>query len=179
MGETQEILRKMPNLTDERTSNSEHDGEIDQIDHRILAELAVNGRLTVTELAERVGLSKTPCHTRMRRLEARGIILGYRAVIDPERLGLGHVAFVEVKLSDTRAPALDAFNAAVQRLPEIEECHMIAGGFDYLLKIRTASIAAYRRVLGEKISRLPHVAHTSTYVAMEVVKDPGATAPRR
>lgn len=154
-------------------------GEIDQIDRRILTELAANGRLTVTELAERVGISKTPCHTRMRRLEERGIILGYRAVIDPDRLGLGHVAFVEVKLTDTKAAALDAFNAAVRRTPEIEECHMIAGGFDYLLKVRTASIAAYRRVLGEKISGLPHVAHTSTYVAMEVVKDPGATAPVR
>lgn len=154
-------------------------GEIDQIDRRILTELAANGRLTVTELAERVGISKTPCHNRMRRLEAQGIILGYRAVIDPERLGLGHVAFVEVKLNDTKAAALDAFNAAARRMPEIEECHMIAGGFDYLLKVRTASIAAYRRVLGEKISGLPHVAHTSTYVAMEVVKDPGATAPVR
>lgn len=157
---------------------AEH-GEIDQVDRRILTELAADGRLTVTELAERVGISKTPCHTRMRRLKARGIILGYRAVIDPDRLGLGHVAFVEVKLTDTKASALDAFNAAVRRTAEIEECHMIAGGFDYLLKVRTSSITAYRKVLGEKISGLPHVAHTSTYVAMEVVKDPGATAPLR
>jgi len=146
---------------------------LDQIDRRILIVLAGNGRISVTELAHKVGLSKTPCQTRMRRLEAGGYILGYQALIDPVRLGLGHIAFVEIKLSDTRAAALDAFNAAVRKLPEVEQCHMIAGGFDYLLKVRTASIEAYRRVLGEKISSLPHVARSATYVAMETVKEPG------
>ena len=146
-------------------------GEIDQFDLKILRELSVNGRITVTELAAKVGLSKTPCLTRMRRLEARGYITGYRAVIDPARVGLGHIAFVEVKLSDTTAKALDAFNAAVRKLPEVEECHMIASRFDYLIKVRTGDIAAYRAVLGEKISALPHVAQTSTFVAMEAVKD--------
>jgi Lrp/AsnC family leucine-responsive transcriptional regulator len=107
----------------------------------------------------------------MRRLESRGYITGYRAVIDPAKVGLGHIAFVEVKLSDTTAKALNAFNAAVRKLPEVEECHMIASRFDYLLKVRTGDITAYRHVLGEKISALPHVAQTSTYVAMEAVKD--------
>jgi Lrp/AsnC family leucine-responsive transcriptional regulator len=145
--------------------------EIDQFDRKILRELSLNGRITVTELAGKVGLSKTPCLARMRRLERQGYIRGYRAVIDPGKVGLGHIAFVEVKLSDTTARALDAFNAAVRRLPEVEECHMIASRFDYLLKVRTGDIAAYRQVLGEKISALPHVAQTSTYVAMEAVKD--------
>lgn len=146
---------------------------LDQFDQKILRELSVNGRITVTELAARVGLSKTPCLARMRRLEARGFIRGYRAVIDPVKVGLGHIAFVEVKLSDTRAPALEAFNRAVREIPEVEECHMIASRFDYLLKVRTGDMAAYRAVLGERISALPHVAQTSTYVAMEAVKDAG------
>lgn len=145
--------------------------EIDPMDMKILRELSVNGRISVTDLAARVGLSKTPCLARMRRLEARSYILGYRAVIDPAKVGLGHIAFVEVKLSDTTDKALNAFNAAVRKLAEVEQCHMIAGGFDYLLKVRTHDITAYRRVLGEKISSLPHVAQSSTYVAMEAVKD--------
>ena len=148
-----------------------HTGDIDQFDLKILRELSVNGRITVTELAAKVGLSKTPCLARMRRLEDRGYITGYRAVIDPAKVGLGHIAFVEVKLSDTTAKALNAFNEAVRKLPEVEECHMIASRFDYLLKVRTGDITAYRHVLGEKISALPHVAQTSTYVAMEAVKD--------
>jgi Lrp/AsnC family leucine-responsive transcriptional regulator len=146
-------------------------GDIDQFDLKILRELSVNGRITVTDLASKIGLTKTPCLARMRRLEARGYISGYRAVIDPAKLGFGHIAFVEVKLSDTTAKALNAFNEAVRKLPEVEECHMIASRFDYLLKVRTGDITAYRHVLGEKISALPYVAHTSTHVAMEAVKD--------
>jgi Lrp/AsnC family leucine-responsive transcriptional regulator len=144
---------------------------LDRSDRRILEELSRDGRISVAELSRRVNLSKTPCQARIKRLEARGYILGYRAVIDPKRIGRPHVAFVEVKLSDTRAAALDAFNKAVRGLPEVEQCHMIASSFDYLLKVRTKDIADYRAVLGEKISALPHVAHTSTHVSMEAVKD--------
>ena len=145
----------------------------DRIDRAILRELARDGRLPVAELARRVGLSKTPTQARMKRLEAGGAIQGYRAVLSPIRMGLAHVAFVEVRLTDTREAALAAFNRAARALPEVEECHMIAGGFDYLLKVRTADIADYRRVMGENISSLPHVASTSTYVAMETVKESG------
>lgn len=146
---------------------------LDAFDLRILEVLAVEGRLPVTELAKRVGLSKSPVQARVRRLEEAGVIRGYRALIDPIRLGRDHVAFVEVKLSDTREAALSAFNAAVLRVPEIEQCHMIASSFDYLLKVRTANMTAYRRVLAERISTLPHVASTSTYVAMQAVKEDG------
>lgn len=145
--------------------------ELDKIDRRILAELQADGRITVTALASRVGLSKSPCQQRLRRLEERGYILGYTALVDLSRLDAGHIAFVQVTLNDTTTPALDAFNRAVARLPEVEQCHMIAGGFDYLLKVRTADIRAYRRTLGESLSTLPHVSHTSTYVVMESVKD--------
>jgi Lrp/AsnC family leucine-responsive transcriptional regulator len=144
---------------------------LDRIDRNIVAALARQGRLSMAELAAKVGLSKTPVQARVRRLEADGYIRGYAAIVDRERMGEGHIAFVQVKLSDTRSAALDAFNRAVLGVAEIEQCHMIAASFDYLLKVRTRDIAAYRRVLGEKISALPHVAQTSTYVAMETVKD--------
>jgi Lrp/AsnC family leucine-responsive transcriptional regulator len=145
--------------------------DLDRIDSLILRELVRDGRLPVAELARRVGLSKTPTQARVKRLEEAGVIQGYRAVLSPIRMGLAHVAFVEVRLADTRETALQAFNRAARALPEVEECHMIAGGFDYLLKVRTADIADYRRVMAEHISTLPHVASTSTYVAMEAVKE--------
>ncbi len=146
-------------------------GAIDPVDRRIIAALRRDGRLSVAELARQAGLSKTPCQIRLKRLIESGVIRGFRAIIDPARLGLDHVAFTEVKLSDTREAALDAFEQAVLAVPEIEECHMIASRFDYLLKVRTADIRRYRIVLGEKISALPHVASTSTFVAMETIKE--------
>lgn len=149
------------------------DARLDRFDRAILAALAADGRMSVADLARRIGLSKSPTQARLKRLEESGVITGYRAMLDPVRLGLAHVAFVEVRLSDTREAALQAFNAAVRALPEVEECHMMASSFDYLLKVRTADIGDYRRVLGERISALPHVASTSTYVAMEAVKDTG------
>ena len=148
------------------------EGQLDRFDQAILAILAVDGRLPVTELAQRIGLSKSPTQLRLKRLIADGYIRGFRAILDPRKVGLDHVAFAEVKLSDTREAALNAFNQAVLRIPEIEECHMIASSFDYLLKVRTADIRRYRAVLGDKISSLPHVASTSTFVAMETVRDP-------
>jgi Lrp/AsnC family leucine-responsive transcriptional regulator len=148
--------------------------DLDDLDRKIIAILREDGRITVTDLAQRVGMSKTPCQTRMRKLIDSGVIRGFRAVVDPASLGLDHVAFVEVSLSDTREQALRDFNSAVRRIPEVEECHMLAANFDYLLKVRTADIRRYRAVLGEKISSLPHVASTSTFVAMETVKDAGS-----
>jgi Lrp/AsnC family leucine-responsive transcriptional regulator len=147
------------------------DGLLDRHDRAILAALAADGRMTITDLAERVGLSKTPTQARFRRLVRDGYIRGFRAILDTKKLGMDHVAFAEVRLADTREKALREFNAAVMRIPEIEECHMIASRFDYLLKVRTADIRRYRIVLGEKISALPHVANTSTFVAMETVRE--------
>mgnify|MGYP000937895403 CR=1 FL=1 len=146
---------------------------LDRFDRAIIRELAGDGRMAITELARRIGLTKTPTQARVKRLEDLGVIAGYRAALNPIRMGLAHVAFVEVRLSDTREAALQAFNRAVRAVPEIEECHMMASSFDYLLKVRTGDIIAYRRVLGEHISSLPHVASTSTFVAMEAVKEAG------
>ena len=145
--------------------------DLDQFDQAILHTLAEDGRISITDLAKRIGLSKSPTQARLRRLEQQGVILGYRAMLNPIRLGLDHVAFVEVRLTDTREGALTAFNAAVARVAQIEQVHMIAGNFDYLLKVRCRDMNDYRSVLGEKISALPHVASTSTYVAMEAVKE--------
>ncbi|MEL6516452.1 MAG: Lrp/AsnC family transcriptional regulator [Pseudomonadota bacterium] len=146
---------------------------LDELDQRILAVLATDGRISMTALGQTVGLSKTPVTARVKRLEALGVITGYRAELSASKLGLAHIAFLEVRLSDTREQALRDFNTAVRKIPEVEACHMIAGGFDYLLKVRTRDINDYRRVLGEQISQLPHVASTSTYVSMESVLDTG------
>tara|TARA_B100000073_G_scaffold304449_1_gene273066 strand:- start:117 stop:587 length:471 start_codon:yes stop_codon:yes gene_type:complete len=146
-------------------------GQLDQSDRKILDVLAVDGRMAVTDLAKKVGMSKTPCGVRLKRLVTDGFILGFRAVLNPAKLDMNHVAFVEVKLHDTTEKALQAFNEAIQDVTEVEQCHMIAGPFDYLLKVRTRDIATYRRVLGEKLTALPHVASSSTYVTMEAVKE--------
>lgn len=145
--------------------------DLDQFDQAILATLAEDGRISITDLSKKIGLSKSPTQARLRRLEENGVILGYRAMLNPIRLGLDHVAFVEVRLTDTREAALAAFNAAVAKVPQIEQAHMIAGNFDYLLKVRTRDMVSYRAFLGDTISALPHVASTSTYVAMEAVKE--------
>ncbi|MEM6636265.1 MAG: Lrp/AsnC ligand binding domain-containing protein [Pseudomonadota bacterium] len=153
------------------TDNILHSSQLDQFDRAILAELRQDGRLPITELANRIGLSNTPCQIRVKRLISDGYITGFRAMINPGKLGLVQVAFVEVKLDDTRENALAAFNEAVCQVPEIEQCHMIAGAFDYLLKIRTSDMRSYRDVLGRIVSSLPHVASTSTHVSMQSVKD--------
>src|SRR5690606_35759605 len=147
------------------------DSQLDMFDRKIIEIVAENGRIPVTELAAQIGLSKTPCNARLKRLIEDGYIQGFRAVIDPQKLGLDHVAFAEVTLSDTREKALTEFNRAVSKIREVEECHMIAGRFDYLLKVRTLNIRRYREVLGEKISSLPHVASTSTSVVMQSVQE--------
>jgi len=144
---------------------------MDSFDQQILEILEQNGRMTISELSVRIGLSKTPCQARLKKMIANKTILGFRAVLNHEILDRSHIAFTEVRLSDTRDAALKAFNAGVMKIPEIEQCHLIAGQFDYLLKVRTKSITAYRMALGEKISSLPCVASTSTHVVMEAVKE--------
>ncbi len=150
---------------------------MDRFDQAIVKAVTEDGRISVADLARSIGLSKSPTQARLKRLEAEGVITGYRAMVDPIRLGLDHVAFVEVRLNDTREKALSEFNQAVRVISEIEQAHMIASNFDYLLKVRTRSMTEYRAVLAEKISSLPHVANTSTFVAMEAVKEAGLLDP--
>ena len=145
------------------------DEALDSTNRKILHELVANARIPVTELARKVGLSKTPVALRIRQMEEMGLITGYRAILSPLQLGLTHVTYVEARLSDTRQKALEQFNAAVRAIPEIEECYMIAGGCDYLMKVRSRDMADFRRILAEKISTLPHVSNTSSHVSMEAV----------
>lgn len=145
--------------------------KIDRIDKQILYQLQEHGRMPIVDLASRVNLTKTPCAQRVRRLEQEGIIRGYRADLDPNQLGAGHVLVVQVTLNKTSEDALERFNEAVRRIPEIQSCYMVAGNFDYLLKVRTHDIAHYRAVLGHEIGRLPNVHQTHSYVVMELVKD--------
>lgn len=144
---------------------------LDAIDLKILDEVQKDGRIAVAELARRVNLTKSPCADRLKRLEREGAIRGYGARLNPDVIGAAHLAFVQVQLKSTTADALADFNRAVQKSREIQSCHMVAGGFDYLLKVRTADIKGYRETLGAVISKLPHVLQTHTYVVMEEVKD--------
>lgn len=143
--------------------------DLDSLDRKILAELSANARIPIAELARRVGLSKTPVALRMRQMEERGLITGYRAILSPVKMGLTHVTYIEISLSDTKQRALEQFNAAIRAIPEVEECYMIAGGFDYLVKLRSRDMADYRRIMATAISALPHVSNTSSHVSMEAV----------
>ncbi|WP_417249184.1 Lrp/AsnC family transcriptional regulator [Celeribacter sp.] len=142
---------------------------LDATNRRILEALVANARISMTELARTVGLSKTPVALRVKQMEEAGLITGYRAILSPLKLGLTHVTYVELTLSDTRQKALEEFNAAVRLIPEVEECYMIAGGFDYQIKLRSRDMAHFRWVMAEKISTLPFVTNTTSYVAMEAV----------
>ncbi|MEL6282159.1 MAG: Lrp/AsnC ligand binding domain-containing protein [Pseudomonadota bacterium] len=144
---------------------------LDQIDRRLLALLREDGRASIVDLARRVNLSKTPCTERVRRLERLGFIRGYRADLDAGKLGFGYKVFVQVTLEKTTTDVLTRFNAAVRAVPEIRACHMVAGGFDYLLMVRVRDMTHYRDVLGDAIGALPGVSQTHTYPVMETVRD--------
>ena len=150
--------------------------DLDKIDRRILALLQADGRLSNLKLAEAVHLSPTAVLERVRRLTREGFILGYEARLDPVKLDAGLMVFVEVLLDRTVQDVMDTFRAAVQVRPEILECHLVAGGFDYLLKTRVADMAAYRAFIGSVIWALPGVRETRTYVVMEEVKNTAAIA---
>lgn len=146
------------------------DREIDRLDRKILVILQDDGRVSNLKLAEQVGLSPTAVLARVQRLAKEGYILGYEARLNPLKLKAANLIFVEMLLDRTTPNVFDQFNAAVQVRPEIMECHMVAGGFDYLLKIRTADMNAYRVFAGEVLWQLPGVRETRTYPVMEEVK---------
>jgi len=143
---------------------------LDRIDLKILRLLQADGRLSNLRLAEAVGLSATAVLARTQRLQREGFIAGYEARLDPHKLGRGMMVFVEVLLDRTTPNVFEAFKAAVQVRDEILECHMVAGGFDYLLKTRMADMAAYRDFAGSVLWQLPGVRETRTYAVMEEVK---------
>ncbi|MGQ3355400.1 MAG: Lrp/AsnC ligand binding domain-containing protein [Phreatobacter sp.] len=143
---------------------------LDALDRKLLRLLQEDGRIPNVELAERVGLSPTATSERVKRLTRDGIIAGYGARLDPQKLGRGFLVFVEVTLDKTTPDVFDRFAGAVARAPDVLECHLVAGGFDYLVKTRVADMAAYRIFLGEVLLSLPGVRETRTYAVMEEVK---------
>ena len=146
---------------------------LDRIDRNILHTLQNDGRLSYVELAEKVGLSTSPCLERVKRLERDGFIIGYSARLDPQKLAAGLLVFVEISLNYTSGNVFNEFRQAVRQWPEIQECHLVSGDFDYLLKIRIADMMAYRELLGEIVHVLPGVRDSRTLVAMETVKESG------
>jgi Lrp/AsnC family leucine-responsive transcriptional regulator len=157
-----------PNLSVLQSSNARG---IDKIDARILRVLQKDGRISNLKLAETVHLSPTAVLERVKRLTREGYILGYEARLNPAKLGAGMLVFIEVLLDRTAPDVMDTFKAAVQARPEILECHLVAGGFDYLIKTRVADMAAYREMIASVIWSLPGVRETRTYTVMEEVKN--------
>jgi Lrp/AsnC family transcriptional regulator, leucine-responsive regulatory protein len=151
--------------------NDEKTGEIDKIDRKILHILQADGRISNLKLAEAIGLSATAVLARTQRLQRDGIILGYEARLNPAKIGRGMTVFVEILLDRTTPNVFDAFKAAVQVHGEILECHLVAGGFDYLIKLRVQDMAAYRDFAGRVLWPLPGVRETRTYAVMEEVKE--------
>ncbi|WP_108650417.1 leucine-responsive transcriptional regulator Lrp [Dongshaea marina] len=144
--------------------------DLDRIDRKILNELQHDGRISNVELSKRVGLSPTPCLERVRRLERQGYIEGYSAHLNPSYLGANLLVFVEITLTRSEVDIFERFNQAVLELKDIQECHLVSGDFDYLLKARVSDMSAYRSLLGDTLLRLPGVSDTRTYVVMEEVK---------
>jgi Lrp/AsnC family leucine-responsive transcriptional regulator len=145
------------------------DRELDRIDFKLLAILQQDGRTPISQLAREVNLTVTPTLERVRRLEAAGYIEGYFARLNAQKLGLGLLAFVEVSLDRTTPDAFERFRRAMLSHDEVMECHMVAGGFDYLIKVRVRDMESYRRLL-DRLASLPGVQQTHTYFVMEEVK---------
>lgn len=150
--------------------------DLDRIDRNILNELQVDGRVSNVELSKRVGLSPTPCLERVKRLEKQGYINGYTALVNPHFLGASLLVFVEITLNRDTPDVFERFNRAVQLLDDIQECHLVSGDFDYLLKTRVADMSAYRKLLSETLLTLPSISDSRTYVVMEEVKQTSRVA---
>lgn len=145
--------------------------QLDRIDRNIIRILQRDARIPHTELARKVGLSTTPCKERVRRLERDGVIQHYQAVLDPEVLDRGLVVFVQIRLNRTSQDIFEGFTARALDLLEVQECYLVSGNFDYLLKARVADMNAYRILLGETLLTLPGVLESTSYVVMEQVKE--------
>jgi len=145
--------------------------KLDRLDRRILQQLQHNGRMPFVELAAAVGLSPSPCLERVRRLEKDGVIRGYTAIIDPQAIGAGLLVFVEISLDYTSPDIFERFRAAVCEFGQIQECHLVSGNFDYLLKVRIGDMAEYRELLGLILRTLPGVRDSRSFVVMEEVKE--------
>ena len=145
--------------------------ELDRIDLKILDILQRDGRISITDLAERISLSATPCSERVKRLEREGVITGYHARVNPAALGLNLLVFLEIKLSAKSGDVFDKVKQELLYVPEVMECHLVSGDFDYLVKARLTEMNEYRRLLGAILKRLPASAESRSYVVMEEIKE--------
>lgn len=144
---------------------------LSRIDSKILRELQNDGRISYAELARRVGLTTTPCMERVKRMEREGVIKTYTALLDPAYLNASLVVFVQIRLTRTSQDIFEQFTQAAIALPEVQECYLVSGNFDYLIKARVGDMAAYREFLGETLLTLPGVQESTSYVVMEQVKE--------
>lgn len=144
---------------------------LDRIDRKILDILQREGRIAITELAQRVGLSTSPCSERVKRLEKNGVITGYHARVAPEAVGKTLLVFVQIKLSSKSGEVFDKVREQLAHMPEVLECHLVSGGFDYLVKARLRGMGEYRHLLGDILKKLPVPAESHSFVVMEEVKD--------
>lgn len=145
--------------------------DLDRTDHLILDILQREGRIAMTELAERVHLSATPCAERVKRMERDGVITGYYARVSPHALGRTLLVFLEIKLSAKSGDVFDRVKEELRYVPEVMECHLVSGEFDYLVKARLSEMSAYRRLLGDILKRLPSAASSHSYIVMEEIKE--------
>ena len=145
--------------------------DLDRIDLKILDILQREGRISVTELAERVSLSATPCSDRVKRMEREGVITGYHARVNPAALGKNLLVFLEIKLAAKSGDVFDKVKQELLYVPEVMECHLVSGEFDYLVKARLSEMNEYRRLLGEILKRLPASAESHSYIVMEEIKE--------
>ena len=147
--------------------------QLSRIDRNILRLLTQDARISYAELARQVGLTTTPCKERVKRLEREGYIRGYHADLCPEKLGRGLIVFVQITLQRTAGNAFTEFTEAVKDIPEVEECHLVAGNFDYLIKARVRDMVSYREFLGGSLMQLPGVQESTSYPVMEVAAEHG------
>ncbi|MFJ1298731.1 winged helix-turn-helix transcriptional regulator [Pseudomonadota bacterium AL_CKDN230030165-1A_HGKHYDSX7] len=145
--------------------------DLDRTDRKILDILQREGRISITELADQVSLSATPCSERVKRLEREGVITGYHARINPAALGKTLLVFLEIRLSAKSGDVFDKVKQELMYVPEVMECHLVSGDFDYLVKARLSEMNEYRRLLGEILKRLPASAESHSYVVMEEIKE--------
>jgi Lrp/AsnC family leucine-responsive transcriptional regulator len=145
--------------------------ELDRIDHKILDILQRSGRISNTDLAEQVGLSMSPCSERVKRMEREGVITGYHAKISPKALGRTLLVFVEITLASKSSEVFDKVRKELLYMPEVQECHLVSGSFDYLVKARLRAMSEYRGLLGDMLKKLPVAAQSHSYVVMEEIKE--------
>ena len=152
--------------------------QLSRIDRNILKLLQKDARTSYVDLARQVGLTTTPCKERVKRLEREGYIRGYHAALNPNKLGKGLVVFVQITLQRTAGDAFNEFTQAIKDVPEIEECHLVAGNFDYLIKARVKDMSEYREFLGGSLMQLPGVQESTSYPVMEKVEERHSVGPQ-